>query len=133
VGRLLAVPASARFRPQTIVTAALAGSLASVALVLLWPGRVWLLWLGTVGLGLSLAAIVPTTLALMGRRIGATSQATAWFFVGLGAGKMAMPWTIGQFFDNAGPQSLFVVIGLVLVAAMGLFAALAAVKTAPRG
>jgi FHS family Na+ dependent glucose MFS transporter 1 len=133
VGRLLAVPASARFKPQTIVAAALVGCLLSVAVVLLWPGQAWLLWLGTLGLGLSLAAIVPTTLALMGRRIGISSQATAWFFVGLGAGKMSIPWTIGQFFESAGPQSLFVVIGLVLVAALGLFAALGAVKTPTRG
>ena len=129
VGRLLAVPASARFKPETIVGAALGGCLISVAAVLLWPGRVWLLWLGTLGLGLSLAAIVPTTLALIGRRIGTTSRSTAWFFVGLGLGKMSIPWSIGQLFDSAGPHSLFVVIGLVLVAALGLFAALGAVRT----
>jgi apolipoprotein N-acyltransferase len=76
---------------------------------------------------------VPTTLALTGRRIGMTSQATAWFFMGLGAGKMSIPWMIGQFFESAGPRSLFVVIGLVLVASLGLFAALGAVKTPTRG
>ena len=115
------------FRPQAIVGTALLGALASVGAVLLFPGLHWLLWLGTVGLGLSLAAIVPTTLALIGRRIGATSQATAWFFVGLGAGKMTIPWTIGQFFESAGPQTLFVVMGLVLVVALALFAGLGAV------
>ena len=132
VGRLLAVPATARFRPQAIVAASLVGCLISVAAVLLWPGHAWLLWLGTLGLGLSLAAIVPTTLALVGRRIGATSQATAFFFVGLGAGKMTLPWTIGQFFESAGPRSLFIVMGLVLLAAVGLFAGLGAVKTPAR-
>ena len=133
VGRLLAVPASARFRPEAIVAVALAGCLMSVAVVLVWPGRVWLLWLGTIGLGLSLAAIVPTTLALMGRRIGATSQSTAWYFGGLGVGKMSIPWAIGQLFDSVGPQSLFVVMALLLLAAPGLFAALAAAKTPARG
>jgi FHS family Na+ dependent glucose MFS transporter 1 len=131
-GRLLAVPLSARFRPEAIVAVALAGSLLSAVVVLLWPESVWLLWLGTLGLGLSLAAIVPTTLALMGRRIGVTSRATAWYFVGLGAGTMTIPWTIGQFFEGSGPRSLFVVLGLVLVAAAGLFAAVAAVKTPSR-
>jgi FHS family Na+ dependent glucose MFS transporter 1 len=133
VGRFLAVPASSRFRPQALVAAALVGALISVAVAWLWPGQAWVLWLGTLGLGLSLAAIVPTTLALVGRRIGATSQATAWFFVGLGAGKMTIPWTIGQFFEGTGPQSLFVVIGLVIVAALALFAALSAVKTPSSG
>jgi MFS transporter, FHS family, Na+ dependent glucose transporter 1 len=128
-GRLLAVPASARFKPRAIVAVGLVGSLMSVAVVLLWPSLVAVLWLGTLGLGLSLAAIVPTTLALMGRRIGTTSQATAWFFVGLGLGKMTIPWTIGQLFESVGPQSLFVVMGLMLVAAMGVFAVLCAVKT----
>jgi FHS family Na+ dependent glucose MFS transporter 1 len=132
VGRLLAVPASARFKPQPIVAASLVGALISVALVLVWPGQASVLWLATLGLGLSLAAIVPTTLALVGRRIGTTSQATAWFFVGLGTGKMTIPWMIGQFFESAGPQSLFVVMGLVLLAALGLFAGLGAVKTPPR-
>jgi len=131
-GRLLAVPASARFRPQSIVVAGLLGSLASAAIVLLWPGEAWVLWVATIGLGLFLAAIVPTTLALLERRIGATSQMTAWYFVGLGAGIMSLPWAIGQFFESAGPRSLFVVIGLVLVAAVGLFSLLGAVRTPAR-
>jgi len=133
LGRLLAVPASARFKPQTIVTAALVGCLISVGVVLLWPSSTPVLWLGTLGLGLSLASIVPTTLALMGRRIGATSQATSWYFVGMGAGKMTVPRTIGQLFESVGPQSLFVVIGLVLVAASALFGALCSVKTPATG
>ncbi len=132
-GRLLAIPASARLQPQTIVTAALVGCLLSVAVVLLWPGRVWLLWVATLGLGLSLAAILPTTLALMGRRIDMTSKATAWTFVGSGAGKMSVPWVVGQLFEGAGPGSLLVVIGLLLVVALGLFAALNAVRPSARG
>lgn len=132
VGRLLAVPASVRLHPQTIVAAALGGCLISVAVVLLRPGQAWVLWLATLGLGLSLAAIIPTTLALVERRIGMTSQATALFFVGAGAGKMTVPWTIGQFFEAAGPRSLFVIVGIVVLAAIGLFAALAAVRTPAR-
>ena len=127
-GRLLAVPASARLNPETIVAAALVGCLLSVAVMLLWSGRIWALWLGTLGLGLSLAAIMPTTLALLGRRIGMTSQAAAWLFMGSGAGKMTIPWTIGQFFEGAGPPSLFVAIGLMVVAALGLFAGLNAIN-----
>jgi len=127
-GRLLAGLATARLKPLLIVAAALAGCLISVAVVLLRPASPGVLWLGTLGLGLSLAAIVPTTLGLVGRRIGTTSQATAVYFMGLGLGKMTMPWTIGQLLDSAGPRSLFVVIGLVLVAALGLFAALAAAE-----
>jgi hypothetical protein len=46
---------------------------------------------------------------------------------------MTIPWTIGQFFESVGPQSLFEVMGLLLVTALGLFAALNAVKTPPRG
>jgi len=132
VGRFLAVPASARFKPQTIVATALVGCLISVAAVLVWPGLAWVLWLGTLGLGLSLAAIVPTTLALIGQRIGTTSLATALYFVGLGLGKMTVPWTIGQFFEGAGPRSLLVVMGVVLVAALGLFSVLGTVKTPSR-
>ena len=132
-GRLLAVPASVRFKPQGIVTVALIGCLISVGAVLLWPGLAWVLWLGTLGLGLSLAAIVPTTLALMGRRIGTTSQATALYFVGMGAGKMTVPRTIGQLFEGVGPESLFVVLGLALVAASGLFAILCTIKAPTPG
>jgi FHS family Na+ dependent glucose MFS transporter 1 len=132
-GRLLAVPVSARFRPQAIVSAALGGCLISVGIVLLLPGLAWVLWLGTLGLGLSLAAIVPTTLALMGQRVGTTSQATALYFVGMGAGKMTVPRTIGQLFVGMGPQSLFVVLGLALMAASGLFAALCTVKAPTPG
>lgn len=132
-GRLLAIPASACWQPQTIVAAALVGCLLSVAVVLLWPGRVWLLWVATLGLGLSLAAILPTTLALVGRCIDITSKATAWIFVGSGAGKMSVPWVVGQLFEGVGPASLLVVISLLLVAALGLFAALNAVRPSARG
>lgn len=130
-GRFLAVPVSARVPPHTILAAALVGALLSVAVVLVWPSVGWVLWLGTVGLGLSLAPIFPTMLALMGRRAGVSAQAASWYFAGSGVGKMTVPWTIGQLLESAGPQSLFVVVGLLLVAALVLFAVLNGIQ-APR-
>jgi len=131
-GRLLAVPASARVPPQAILAAALVGALLSVAVVLVWPGTGWVLWAGTLGLGLALAPIFPTMLALMGRRAGVSSQAASWYFAGSGVGKMTVPWTIGQLLESAGPQSLFVVIGVLLAAALVLFAVLTGIQV-PQG
>ena len=130
LGRLLAIPLAARFRPRSILLADLAGCLISVGILLLWPGSTVATWLGSLGLGLAMASIFPTAIALAERQIPITGRVTGWFLVASSVGAMTLPWLIGQLFESAGPQITMVAIFLDLVAAAFVLAAL--VKAEPR-
>jgi fucose permease len=83
---------------------------------LLWPPPLIVVWLGTCGLGLSMASIFPTTLSLAQGRMPISGAVTGWFFVGAGAGGMTLPWLIGQLFESIGPQVTMVILFLALLA-----------------
>jgi FHS family Na+ dependent glucose MFS transporter 1 len=124
VGRLLSIPLAARYRPSRLLLADLAGCLVSVGLVLLWPGSAVALWLGTMGLGLSMATIFPTAITLAERRVGITGQITGWFLAASSVGAMTLPWLIGQLFESIGPQVTMAAILADLTLALGVFGAL---------
>jgi FHS family Na+ dependent glucose MFS transporter 1 len=128
LGRLLAIPIAARFRPVSILLADLGGCLVSLGILLLWPNSV-ATWLGTVGLGLSMASIFPTLLSLAERRMHINGQVTGWFLAGSGLGGMGLPWFIGQLFESVGPRSTMAVIAVDLLVAVGILAALAFYST----
>ena len=91
-GRLLAIPLALRLRARTILFFDLLGALLSVGALLIWPG-VWnVIWAGTLGAGVCMASIFPTTLVLAERRMPLNGRVTGWFFVGAGAGGMGLPW-----------------------------------------
>jgi len=130
LGRLLAIPIAARFRPRrrgpprTVLLGDLVGALASVGIILLWPHSLAATWVGTLGLGLSLASIFPTTLTLAERCMTITGRVTGWFFVGASAGGMVIPWLIGQLFESIGPRVTMFTIMIDLILSVGLFAVL---------
>jgi FHS family Na+ dependent glucose MFS transporter 1 len=119
-GRLLAIPIAARVRPIRILFADLAGCLASLGTILLWPDSPLALWVGTLGLGFSMASIFPTAISLAERHLPITGQATGWFLVGASAGAMFLPWLIGQMYDERGPQVAMMLIAIDLVVALGI-------------
>ncbi|MEW5959604.1 MAG: MFS transporter [Chloroflexota bacterium] len=120
VGRLLAIPVAARVRPRYILLGDLAGCLVSVGLILAWPGSLAAIWVGTLGVGLAMASIFPTTISLAERRMTVTGQVTGWFFVGASAGAMCLPWLIGQLFESTGPQVVMTAILVDLALALAI-------------
>lgn len=124
VGRLAAIPLAARYRPRSILLADLVGCLVSVGILLLWPGSLAAIWLGSLGLGFSMASIFPTAITLAERRIPITGQVTGWFLVASSIGAMFVPWLIGQLFEPVGPRVAMAIILADLVAAMIAYAAL---------
>lgn len=124
VGRLLAIPLAARYRPRSLLLADLAGCLVSVAVLLLWSSSPAATWLGTLGLGFSMASIFPTAITLAERRIDITGQVTGWFLVSASIGAMLLPWLIGQLFESAGPQITMIAILADLIAAVVVLAGL---------
>jgi FHS family Na+ dependent glucose MFS transporter 1 len=123
-GRLVSIPFAARFRPRSILFVDLLGCLASVGIILLWSASSLVVWLGALGLGLSMASVFPTALSLAERRISITGQVTGWFLVAGSVGAMSVPWLIGQLFEPVGPQVTMIIIFGTLIAALIAFAVL---------
>jgi FHS family Na+ dependent glucose MFS transporter 1 len=116
-GRLLGIPLAARFSPGAILTADLAGCLASVGTLLLWHDSRAVVWASTLALGLFMASVFPTAITLAGQRLSLTGRVTGWFLVAGSLGAMSLPWLIGQLFEPVGPQSAMAVLFLDLVLA----------------
>lgn len=119
--RLLAIPVAARFRPRSILLVALLACVVSVGLILLRPQSITALWVGTVGAGLALALIFPTSISLAERHLTVTGRVTSWFIVGASLGSMFLPWLIGQFFETIGPQVMPLAIMAAIVLALLIF------------
>lgn len=131
LGRLLAIPIAARLGPRSILLGDLVGCLASVGVVLLWPDSLTALWLGTLGMGLSMASLFPGSLSLAERYTTITGQVTSWFVIGASVGVMSLPWLIGQLFESVGPQVTMWAIMVDLIVAAGVFAVLVFYSTRP--
>lgn len=132
VGRLLSVPLANRLRPRKILALGIVGSLLSVGVLLLFPAAAWAMWLGTIGLGFSMAPIFPTTLAMAERNMPVTGKTTGWFFAGASLGGMTLPWLVGQLFDITGPYLAMAAIGVgVLGTAVVFGVLLAALRRQP--
>ncbi|MCA9930591.1 MAG: hypothetical protein KC419_19035, partial [Anaerolineales bacterium] len=116
VGRLLAIPIATYLRPRAILFSDLLLGMVSMGILLLWPQHVVALWMGTIGLGLSLASVFPTMLSFAERRMTITGQITGYFFVGASLGGMTLPWLMGKLLDNIAPIAIvwFVLISLVV-------------------
>jgi FHS family Na+ dependent glucose MFS transporter 1 len=113
-GRLLGIWISTRMRPRTILLMDLVGCAISTMIIMLWKDSILALWVGTFGLGLSMASIFPTFMMLAGERMQITGAITGWFLVGSGAGSMLLPWLIGQIFAATGPKAMTTVLLIVI-------------------
>ena len=121
VGRLISIPLTAKLHPKTLLSGALAGCLLSLAVLLIWQNSVVALWVGTIGLGLSMSVIFPTTLSLAEQTLSLSGQMTSYFFVGAALGSMFIPWFIGQLFEQVGPLVTMITILATLLTAVVVF------------
>jgi fucose permease len=121
LGRLIAIPLAARFKPRNLLIGNLIGCLLSVAIILALPHTLVALWIGAAGLGLSMASIFPTMFSFAERRVTITGQVTGAFIMGASAGGMFLPWLIGQLFEKVGPQVMLQTILIDLIATLLVF------------
>ncbi len=119
-GRLLAIPFAAYFAPRLLLLANFLGCLLSVSLLLIGTPSLTVIWIGTLGIGLSMASIFPTLLAFAGRHIQITAKINSWFCIGSGVGGMTLPLLIGQVFEIYGPQAVMFTIFADLILGLGL-------------
>ena len=120
-GRLLSIPLAMRFSARRILQGDLLVCLLSLGVLLLWPGSLAATWVGTLGLGLGMASVFPTTITLAEQRMTITGQVTSLFFVGSSLGGMVLPWLIGQVFEPFGPPSMVVLVLVDLLVALALY------------
>jgi FHS family Na+ dependent glucose MFS transporter 1 len=131
LGRLASIPIAVRYRPRTILLVDLFGCLLSLGVILTWRDSLAAVWVGTIGIGLSMASIFPTALSLAERRMILTGRVTGWFFVGSSAGAMLLPWLVGQLFEPVGPQILVYLLIFDLLAALLVFSVLILYSSRP--
>jgi len=121
IGRLIGIPLSIRFQPRTLILADIIGCLLSLAVILIWHDSRTALWLGSLGLGVSIASIFPNTLSFAGHHMTITGRVTSLFFVGASLGGMFLPWLIGQLIEPFGPLSVMWVLWTIVLLALGVY------------
>lgn len=113
VGRLLSIPIGSRFKPSTILWADLILCGGFVVLMLFGHGATWVLWAGTIGIGVGMATMFPTMISYAETRMKITGKVTSIFLTGSSIGGMTLPLFTGLLFESAGPQ---IMLWVVLVA-----------------
>ena len=116
VGRLLSVFLALRLQPERILTIALAGSLAVLALLALLQGSAPVLWIATAGLGFFFAPIWPTGFTLAGQSMRLTARASSFVLLGDSFGGMVLPFLVGFVIAAAGPRAMIPLVLASLIA-----------------
>jgi FHS family Na+ dependent glucose MFS transporter 1 len=128
VGRLLAIPISARLRPRIVLTIDFLGGLTSLAIILTFADFLPALWVGTIGLGLCMASMFPVLLDFIDRRIKINGTINGVFLAAVSVGAMFFPWLSGVLFEANGPKATMMVILAALLTAAGVFGAMTRVR-----
>jgi len=131
LGRLLGVWISTRLRSKMILFVDILGCAISITVILLWKESSAALWIGTIGLGISMASIFPTFILLAGERMQLNGVITGWFLVGSGTGGMLLPWLLGQIFARTSPEAMPTVLLATLVSLFLVLLIFVNIKTPP--
>jgi len=133
-GRLIAVPLATRLSASAMLQIDLAGLTASIALIALLPDSTVALWIGTVGLGVSIASMIPSSINYAGERMPITGQITSLFLVGASLGSTVLPLIVGQLYGeepNLRPEMMVYVTAAAVAAAIVLFGVMTAYTRRP--
>lgn len=121
LGRLIAVPLSRKIKPGTMLVGNYILTILFLVVLMIWPVSPTALWIGSAGLGLALASVFPTLLALAETRMKVTGAVTGLFFLGSGSGGILFPTLLGQIFEYVGSYQMilslfgFACAGLVVL------------------
>ncbi len=121
VGRVIAIPLALRLSPKAMLQLDLAGAVASLALLVVLPDSIPALWVGTVGFGVSVASMIPSSFNLAERHMPIASGVSSVFLVGGSLGSMTLPWLVGQLFEPSGRLSVVYVTAAAMLAAWLVF------------
>ena len=120
LGRLISVLIALRMKPRTMLLVDLVGCICAVALLLVFPFSAYSAWIGTIVLGFSIAALIPTTITFAEENMDISGRVMSCFVIGIGGGFMFFPWLIGQLFESKGPIILPIINLITFILALGL-------------
>ncbi len=129
-GRILAIPIAARVRLHKIIPLYLIGATTNAAILFFFREISLAVWIGSIGMGLSIAALFPSTYTLVQQKIHLTGKMTGIVWACGSFGAMFIPWLIGQEIETRGPASMMLIMLLVWSLALGIF--LTALRTPPK-
>jgi len=106
IGRAISVPVAARFKPAQTLTVAFLGGLGALALAILAPKSLNMLWAATLAVGFFMAPIWPTGYNLAGQSIKLTATVSSIIILGDSFGAVVLPWATGQAIERFGAQTM---------------------------
>jgi FHS family Na+ dependent glucose MFS transporter 1 len=116
IGRLISIPAAARFTPKQLILAALFGCLSVLTLGIIFSGSSRALWMMAIGLGFCMAPVWPSGFTLAGRSINLTGRISGIILLGDSLGGMVLPTLVGKVIEGSGPQSMvYLVFGSLIL------------------
>ena len=119
IGRALSIPVAARFKPGQILTVAFLGGLASMALAIVMPKSVNMLWAATLAVGFFMAPVWATGYNLAGQSIKLTATISSIILLGDSVGGIVLPSLTGQAIERFGAQSMpWLVFGSLAINAL---------------
>jgi FHS family Na+ dependent glucose MFS transporter 1 len=110
VGRLIAIPVSKKVQPAVMLLFNCALTVIVMGLILIWPMRAWMLWVGSAGLGLAISSIFPTTISFTETKMTMTGRVTGLLFLGSSLGMMLLPMLLGQVFEYIGGYEMMLTL-----------------------
>jgi FHS family Na+ dependent glucose MFS transporter 1 len=106
IGRAISIPVAARFNPAQILTVAFLGGLGALALAILAPNSINMLWTATLAVGFFMAPIWATGYNLTGQSIKLTATISSIIILGDSLGAVVLPWVTGQSIERLGAQTM---------------------------
>jgi MFS transporter, FHS family, Na+ dependent glucose transporter 1 len=122
IGRAFSIVAAARFKAEQILVVAFMGGLGTLALAMLAPQAINMLWAATIGIGFFMAPIWATGYNLAGQSIKLTATISSIIVLGDSLGAVALPWLTGLAIEHFGAETMpwlvfgsFAINGLVFI------------------
>ena len=120
-GRLLAIPIAARFKLACIIVVYLLGAVVSAGTLYFLHDIPLAVWIGSLGMGLSIAALFPSTFTFVQKNMRLSGKLTGVVWASGSLGAMSLPWLVGQQIDRTGPASMMTTMLVVWILALGIF------------
>eukprot|EP01048_Picozoa_sp_COSAG05_P016769 COSAG05_NODE_2203_length_3404_cov_4.906203_2_plen_480_part_00 len=123
LGRLIAVPLALVLSPDHMIGADMVGALLSCGFFLIASGSTQML-ICAVGIGLSLASVYASTVALAATRMPFTGRRASFCIAGASVGQVTLPYLIGELFRLYGAQCFPLVCLVLVTCLLGCYLAL---------
>jgi fucose permease len=91
-----------------------------LGLILIWPVHLWMLWVGSAGMGLATSLLFPTILSFAESKLNMTGRVTGLFFLGSGLGMVVLPMVLGQVYEKFGGYQMLLTLFAAALIGLGL-------------